>query len=106
MPAANKTKKAATKTKTSGTTAKKGKKGGVSSTMIAGAAGAVVGAALGGAAAAALAHGRTRKALSDTVSNISEYAGDAIRENRETIDEVTGSIADSQSKRSRKSSRK
>ena len=83
MPTKKKTiKKSATKT------AKKGRKGGMSNTMVAGAAGAVVGAALGGAAAAALAHGRTRKALSDTVNSIGEYASDAVRDNRSTIEEV------------------
>jgi uncharacterized protein YcfJ len=84
--------------------AKKGRKGGMS-TMVAGAAGAVVGAALGGAAGAALAHGRTRKALSDTASNIGEYASDTIRENREAISEVTGAVVDRPSKRSKKSAK-
>jgi hypothetical protein len=61
-----------------------GKKGGKSSIMAAGAAGAVVGAAIGGVTAAALADSQTRKKVGAVAADVTEFATEVIEEAKVT----------------------
>lgn len=73
------------------TTNKKGLKGGFS--KVAGSVtGAAIGAAIGGLAGAALSNDKTKQKLGEVVSNLGEYAQDAIKENEESLKKTTKNI--------------
>jgi gas vesicle protein len=70
-----------------------GKKGGAN-TMMGAAAGAVAGATIGGLAGAALADEKTRKTVTDQITNIAKTAGETMRRLDENQDKLKKNLSD------------
>lgn len=73
---------------TKNTLSEKGKKGGMSTAMVAGATGAAIGAGIGGIAGAALSNEKTRQVVADVVTNLGEYASDSMDTVRKNSDKI------------------